>query len=903
MTMARLRNFLPSIRRRKEHDLERELRYHVDHRVDDLRRDGASDDEARRRAAIEFGRVAAVQEDVRDSWRWRWVENAARDLRYAVRTLLRRPAFTLTAVLSLALGVGATTTIYTLFGALVFRSLPVPHAERLVSIGDPSQVGQSWVGTPTIDYVSYPLYQDVRAGSHLLSGIYAAASLNYAAGVLNLELAAPGGDESSAEYPVARAVSGNFFAVLQVPAAAGRTLTDSDDEAGAASVVVLSYAYWQRRFGGDRAIVGRTLRLNGLPVTVAGVGARGFTGDIVGQNADLWVPLSVVGRLGFRDPQLKDRTVSWLQMMGRLAPGVTLLRARAEITTIELNAVRSHLTGVDLADFNHAIATDPPRVESGARGFSAERVTYASALAILMVAVGLLALVVCANLANLTLARAMSRGHELTVRMTLGAARRRLIAQLLAESAVIGVAGAALGVLASIWGASTLLRIADSVAYLDVHLTAGTLAFAAAVTVSAVMLFGLIPAIYATRANAATTLRTQARGLIGVRGWVGRSLVAGQIALSMLLLIGAGLLVQTANRLLNAGLGFDRPHVVVANMHLEKKNDIGNRIDEYRRALEQRLTQVPGVVATTYSHNGLLSGGMSLLDVGIPGVVAPTDSAAEVFVNRVGARYMKALGATLISGRDFGPDDELPAVHHAIIDATMAHAYFQGRDPVGSVISFDSLTYTVVGVVRDIEERGVRADPVRGVYLAQAPSVHPGPNFQVIIRTRSDPAPMLASLRAAIGGVDGTVPFDVVTVTDRLRASVRQDLLLTNMTLAFGLVTLLLAALGLYGVTAYATSRRTSEFGLRMALGASSASVLRMVLREAMVLTAIGIAVGVPVGVAAATLIRHQLFGVSTINPESLAVAAATLTVTALLATWVPARRAASAAPLEALRE
>jgi len=820
---------------------------------------------------------------------------AVQDARYAVRSLRRQPSFALTVILTLALGIGATTTIYTLFDALVFRPLPVPHPERLAIVGDPAKVGSNWFGPPKVSYVSYPLYKDVRDGSHVLSGLYAS-------GAVNVDLVTPGADTAIAEHPTARAVTGSFFSVLELRALAGRMFTSDDDRAAADPVAVLSYAYWQRRFGGERSVVGSTIHLSGVPVTVVGIGPRHFTGDIVGESTDLWLSMSIVPRLPHSQTLLDDRAASWLQMMGRLSPGVTLDRARAEITTVEMNAVRSHLAGQDLIDFNHDVETEPMRVESGARGFSSQRVAYGSALGILMAAVSLLGLVVCANLANLTLARAVARGRELTVRMALGAARRRLIAQLLIESAVVGAVAAALGLLASAWGTSTLLALADSTTFLDVHADARVLAFTTGVTVLSVLLFGLVPALHATRLDAATTLRAGGRGLVGVRGRLGKSLVGAQIALSTLLLVGAGLLVQSARRLLSADLGFDRDHVIAVDIHLGNTNYVGDRLQQYRLELERRAMRVPGVVATSYSHGGLLGRGISVVNIEIPGVVARSDAESSIFANLVGAGYVKATGAALLSGRDFDASDERPGVHRSIIDATMARAYFTNRDPIGQLITVDSVVYTVVGVVRDLEERGVRSAPTRRIYLAQAPGDHPGPSFQLIVRTSGDPARSLEPLRNALRSVDAAVPFDLELVTQRLRASVHESLLLTNTTLAFGLVTLLLAALGLYGVTAYATTRRTSEFGLRMALGASSASVAGMVLREALTITVIGIGIGLPVGVAAARLIRSQLFGVSAVEPASLSVAIVMLVLTALVASWVPARRAAAVAPVDALK-
>jgi len=467
---------------------------------------------------------------------------------------------------------------------------------------------------------------------------------------------------------------------------------------------------------------------------------------------------------------------------------------------------------------------------------------------------------------------------------------------------VIGVVAAALGLLASAWGTSALLSLADSVTFLDVHADPRVLAFTAGVTVLSVLLFGLTPAVHATRLDAATTLRAQGRGLVGVRGRLGKSLVAAQIALSTLLLVGAGLLVQSARRLLNADLGFDRDHVIAVNIHLGNTNYVGDRLQQYREALERQAMQVPGVVATSYTHNGLLGRGLSLVNIEIPGVVARSDAESSIFASLVGAGYVKATGATLLSGRDFDGSDERPGVHHAIINATMARAHFTNRDPLGQLITVDSVVYTVIGVVRDLKERDVRSAPARDIYLAQSAGEHMGPAFQLIVRTSGDPARALQPLREALRRVDAGVPFELEPVTQRLRASVHESLLLTNMTLAFGLVTLLVAALGLYGVTSYATTRRTSEFGLRMALGASPASVTGMVVREALTLTVVGIAIGLPVGVGTARLIRSQLFGVGAVEPASLSIAVVMLVLTALLASWVPARRAAAAAPVDALK-
>jgi predicted permease len=824
-----------------------------------------------------------------------FLEWIVQETRYAIRALRRQPSFALTVILTLAIGIGATTTIFTLFDALVFRPLPVPHPERLAIVGDPAKVGWGWHGSPMIDYVSYPLYQDVKVGSRVFSALYAAGSVD-------VDLLAADTDPRTPEHPSTRAVSGSFFSVLEVSACAGRTFDEQDDRVGAPPVAVLSYSYWQRRFARERSVVGTTLDLNGVAVTVVGIAPRRFAGDIVGESTELWLPMSVVTQLPGSEKLLGDRSASWLQMMGRLAPGATLERARAEVKTVELNAVRSRLAGPALADFDHDIQTDTVQVGSGARGFSSQRGAYASALAILMAGVTLLALVICANLANLTLARGMARRRELTVRMTLGAGRRRLVGQLLTESSVIAVAAAILGLLASMWGTTGLMALAPSVSFLDLEPDRRVFAFTAAVTVFSVLLFGLVPALRASRVDIATTLRAQGRGTMGGHARLGRSLVAAQIAASSLLLLGAGLLVQSARRLLSAELGFDRAHVVVAHMHLGKTTYVGGRLEQYREQVERQALHVPGVLGASYTQEGLFGGGTSLGHVEIPGVVTPMDTASAIYYDRVGAGYLRSTGAALLRGRDFDARDEQPGANDAILDATMARAYFPARDPIGQVITLDSVSHTVVGVVRDMQERGVREAPVRRMYLSQPqPSTRPL-SFELIIRTSGEPTRSVESLRRALRSVDQNVPFDLEPLSQRLRTAVREGLLLTNLTLGFGLATLVIAALGLYGVTAYATARRTSEFGLRAALGAPPASIAAMVLRDALAITVLGLGVGLPAGVIGTRLIRSQMFGVRAIDLPSLTVAVLTLVCAALVASWLPARRAAAASPVDALR-
>ena len=881
-----------------DHELNAEVQFHIEKEAEKYERLGLPRHEALRRARIAFGGVERAKEESRDRRGTLWLERLRQDVRYAARSLVHQPAFTLGVVLTLSIGIGANTTVFTLLDALLLRPLPVGHPEQLVTIGNPRSVHSGWHGSPMVDYVSYPVYTHVRDANHVLSGVYAA-------GDAGISVVAQGGSADEPEHPGGRFVSGNFFSLLGVPAYIGRTIVNDDDAAGQAPVAVISYGYWQRRFGGERSVLGSTMLIGHVPVTIVGITPPGFTGDIVGENADLWLPIALQPVLDPRNDRLGDRRASWLQMMGRLAPGVTLEQARAEITTIELRDIRQHLTALEVADLNHDLESDPLRVEPGARGFSEQRGVYESALLVLMAAVGLVVLVVCANVSNLMLSRAVARAREMTVRMTLGAGRARLVAQLMTESTMLGVVSGALGLLITAWATRSFLAmvaLAGPPIALDVRPDWRVLVFTGGITLLCVAGVGLVPAFRATQLDLATALRAQGRSLLGSRTRVGKVLVVTQIALSTTLLVGVGLLVRSARELLRADLGLDRDRLLIAHVAAGRSQYAGARLQAFREQMSQAAGRVPGVVATSYSQEGLFSGGESLGHVDIPGVVTKADSQAAVNYDRVGPRYFRVLGATLLRGRDFEPRDAEPGANAAIIDQTMAKKYFPQSDAIGRTVTLDSVTYSIVGVVRDVQEENVRGAPVRRIYLSQPEPGNKPAGFELVVRVGDDPVQYVASLRQSLRAAAGSIPVSVAPLDDRIRQSLTQDLLLTRVTAFFGIVALLLAAIGLYGVTAYATSQRTSEFGLRIALGAEPGAVGRIVAREALRLALLGVLIGVPAGVAATQLIKAQTFGVGSIDLLSLSAAVIVLIATALIAALGPALRASRVAPIEALR-
>src|SRR5256886_8131691 len=562
-----------------EQELDDELRFHIEREAEKYERQGMSHEPALRRARLAFGGVEQVKEASRDMRGIARLESIVRDLRYAMRSLKSRPAFTLTVIATLALGIGANTAIFTLVDALVLRPLPVLHPEQLVIVSDPAEVNTNNVGLPLTDYVSVPLYRDVRARNTVFTDMYA----NGESGTLDVQMGP--GTNATAEQPHARFVTGNFFSVLGVPAYAGRTFTAAEDETpGEDPVAVLTYDYWQGRFSGSSAAIGSVMRVNDVAVTIIGVTPPGFHGDIVGQPIDFWLPMMMHPAIQPRQDMIDDRAWSWVVMMGRLKPGVTLEQARQEVSAIEANAIRDNVSGRELSRFEDNLKDAPIQVVSGARGFSARRAEYGKALWVLMAAVRLGILVVCANVSSLMLARLVARNREMTVRMTLGAGRGRLMQQMLVEGTLLAIVSSVLGLFAATWGARVLLVSvsASSPIAIDTTPDARVLAFTAAVTLACVLLFGLLPAFRATQVDLATSLRAQGRSLMGAArvGSVpfGRALVVAQIALSTLLLIGGALLVRSMQQLLHSDLGVDRDHVVAVRVRTGRAPSFGGRL-------------------------------------------------------------------------------------------------------------------------------------------------------------------------------------------------------------------------------------------------------------------------------------------------------------------------------------
>jgi len=837
-------------------------------------------------------------------------DEISQDLRYAVRTLLRSPVFTLVAALSLALGIGANTAIFSLINALLLRSLPVQEPARLVALGDPSRTGGVSEGNVRSDLFSYPMYQRMREQNRVFTGLFASGRVSR----LVIGDGGDGGDaRGTAETARGRMVSGNFFSVLGVPAARGRTFTAEEDRApGASPVVVISHDYWRRRFAGEAGIVGRVVKLNGSPFTVIGVTPPGFFGDVVGRPTEVWIPLTMELQVNPGRPYLDRWDTSWLLLMGRLKPGISLAQARVESRDLFSRIVTE--AGPKIPEQLQP-GPDQKKVEvtPGGAGFSPFRREFSQPLLTLMAIVGLVLLVACANVANLMMERAMARQKEIAVRLSLGAGRARLIRQLLTESLLLSALGGALGIFFALWAGPALLKLAGgtSAIGLDIAPDFRILAFTAGIALLTGVLFGLAPAWRATRVDLAPVLKKGSRSVAGSgakagRWPIGKILVVSQFALSLLLLMGAGLFIRSLRNLEHLDLGYERDSLALLRLDPVAAGYQGERLlQTFPLQILERLKALPGITAVTFSENGIFSGTESDTTVRIEGFKAAPEDTVNVAYDRVGPEYFQAVGIPLLLGRDIGVSDRAGTARVAVINEALAKAYFSGRSPLGRHIVSTGppdVTYEIVGVARDVRDHDLRGPVPPRAYLALLQSDTPASAFNVEIRTRA-PLAVIEPARQAVRAYDPDLPLvSAQPLSAMIGDSINHERLIAKLSAVFGLMALLLAALGLYGVVSYTIARRTNEIGIRMALGAARRDVLWMVLRETMLLALLGVAIGVPAALAATRLISSRLFGLSAADPGTLIAATVILLGVALVAGAIPGSRATRVSPTQALR-
>ena len=837
------------------------------------------------------------------------MDTLLQDVRYGLRMLRKNPAFTAVAVITLALGIGANTAIFSLINALLLKMLPVKNPTELVVIGDPAGVHSRSSGTPQIRYFSYQMYRAFRDNTSAFSGMLVSGEVN------RTKVTKDGADISTSAD--AMLVSGNYFSVLGVEPFMGRVLTPDDDDAkGKHPVAVVSYDFWKQKLNQDRGIVGQTISLNNYPYTILGVAPAGFYGDTVGDNQEFWVPIMMQEQLMPGRQLLETVNVSWLHIIARLKPGVSVDRARANVNVAFKQFVNgpegAKLSAGDKEEMRKASVDAVP----GGKGFSDLRKDFFAALMLLMTIVALVLLIACVNVANLLLARAASRQREIAVRLAMGAARTRLIRQLLTESLLLAFAGGAGGLLVAQWGTTALVRLAvspSSAEALDMHPDRVVLAFTAAVCVTAGLLFGLVPAFKSLRVDLTPTLKDRSKQAPPGRAFVrlnwGKVLVASQVSLSLLVLFGAGLLVRTLSNLKNLDLGYDREHLLQIRTDPVAAGYKGQQVVNFANEITSRLATLPGVRGATMSKNGLFAGSDSGADVKFEGYAPPAGDDAQAHWDWAGPNYFSALGIPLLLGRDIGEHDTAASPKVAVINETMARFYFGKANPIGRHMWTDEdedhgQAIEIVGVARDARGMTLRGVMERRFYRPFAQTSQSSmANVVFIVRTAGDPTAVGDAARKVLTSVNANVPILWVRSVDtRVNDVLSTETMIARLSSFFGALALLLACVGLYGVMSYTVNGRTKEIGLRMALGAQRTAVLWMVLREVMKVVLAGIVVGVPAALAASQFLRSMLFGLNPSDPLSLALVILLLGVVALLAGLIPARRATKVDPMVALR-
>jgi putative ABC transport system permease protein len=748
---------------------------------------------------------------------------------------------------------------------------------------------------------SYPLYEQLRDHNHVFRGL-----LTVSKTPLRLT------DEPEGEGAKGRYVSGNFFEVLGVQPLLGRTIVPEDDrvsEGGGNSVMLISYGLWQRRFGGDPAASGKTLPVEGKPFTVIGVMPPEFFGLQVGDTLDFVIPIANETKIRPKT-WLADGFVGWLSVVGRLKPGVSRAGASADLEVIFRQVTQAQAGGIRDAHNRELFLSRRVGLTPAANGLSALRDQFSRPLLILMAVVGLVLLIACANVANLLLGREAARRKEMAVRLALGAGRGRLVRQLLTESLLLSVSGGLLALLFAWWGSAflvTMMANGKTPLHLEMHADARVLAFTAAMSILTCVLFGVVPAFRSTHLDAGPALKEGGRSL-GTgpsRVWFSKVLVMVQVALSLVLLVGAGLFLVTLRNLRTMDAGFERGGILLASLVPGSAGLRGARLEGFYEALLQRIDGLPGVRASSLSLITPIAGGGVDLTAKVEGYTPQPHEDTDVYVNRVSPGYFATFGTALLEGRDFDWHDRASSPLVAIVNETMARYYFHNASPLGHWVALgDGKPAQIVGVVADARYTSLREPIHRTAYLdafQKLPAMDD--SLRLEVRAAGDPLQFIRAIRTEIQRLGGNIPLKSETTFDRLiDESLIQERLMATLSGFFGGLALLLAAIGLYGVLAYAVGRRTSEIGIRMALGADRRNMLWLVLRETVGLVIGGIVVGLPVTIAGTRLIEKLLFGLTPADPLTMALAILVMLIVALAAGYLPARRASSIDPMIALR-
>jgi predicted permease len=888
-----------------DRELEEEMRFHLEMKAHENAEAGMESEEARYAAQRQFGNQTLLLEASREMWGVRPIETLFQDLRFGLRMLRKHPGFTLIAALSLALGIGANTAIFSLINTALLKPLPVKDPNRLVffTFAGPDGVGIRF---------NFPLIEQFAKDNQSFTDVVTTSI------TADWRMLEPGAGRET-ELAQATRVSGNYFAMLGVGAVIGRMITEADDSAsGPQPVAVISYNFWKRRFGLDGNVVGKKITLDNYPFTIVGVAPEGFFGFEVGDNPDVWFPLRMTPLLPSGNQILTNRNAWVLRVMARLKPGVSREQAQAEMDAV----LRRHLSEVEPA---RAAGFTPSqrrnyfersiRLEAGSRGYSPLRKTLTRPLLALMIIVGFVLLIACANVASLSLTRAAVRSKEFAVRSALGAGRLRLMRQLLIESLSLAMLSGALGLPLSYWGArlSLFYLPRQTAAALDIGFDLRVIGFTMAVSFFTALLFGVVPALRATRLDLHSAMTDATSGGANhSRMLLRKSLVVTQVALSLCLLIGAGLFVRSLQNLRNLDAGFDRENVVLFELDTLAKYAAPQRLDLLRQ-LFAKLEALPGARAASRAQFSLLSGATTTMRIAVDGQDQRPDADMTCHQLWVGPKFFMTMGIPLLRGRDFNAQESQPiqptspnASLAAVINQAMAREYFGARDPIGRRFrlqegAYKNLPIEVVGIAKDTKYANLREQSPRTFYLSffQAPNDGGG---TYMLRTLDATTNAKAIERIAHELDPQLQALNLRTMNDVVEDSLAQERFVARLGGFFGLSALLLACVGLYGALSYATTCRTREIGIRLALGASRNEALKLILKQGMRLVLAGTALGILSALAVSRAMKAMLFGLSAADPTTYVAAPLLLMLVALLACYLPARRATKVDPVIALR-
>ena len=829
------------------------------------------------------------------------------DLRYGLRMLGKSPGFTAIAVLTLALGIGANTAIFSFTDQILLRNLPVPNPQQLVVLSSPGpHNGHTWSDSAgDAQSFSYPMYKDLRARADVFSGLLACRGVD-------VNVAGRGTTQSAH----GELVSGNFFDALEVQPALGRVFTDSDETApGANPVAVLSYGYWTRQFGADPSVLNKLLIVNGVPLTVVGVAREGFDGVQIGDTPDVFIPVTMKTQMMSTEGHtLEDHSDFWLPVVGRLKPGISRARAQASLQPIYASLLKedAKVRGGFPRDVLRRYTSKPLLLTSGAHGRLVLQQDAEEPLLVLMSMVGLVLLIACANLAGLLVARGEARQREIAVRLALGAGRGRLVRQLLTESLLIGIAGGAVGITLASWCLNAMVGAIPpdkGMHGLANSLDFRVLLFAIALAVLTSVLFGLAPAMRATRVDLHSTLKEQGSSVSEGRSNVRlrQVLIVAQVALTAVLLVGAGLFARTLVNLEHANLGVNTGNILQFSVRPDLNGNSPAQALEFANRARQEIAAAPGVRSVSVSAIPIFADDDASFNITPQGYAMRPEEDTNVQDDWIGPNYFSTMGIPLIAGREFNDADNATSQKVIIINEKLARKYFAGENPIGMHIGQGAgkstkLDMEIVGVVADSKWDGARDTISPFLYRPYAQDPNLG-RLVFYVRTERDPAAMAATLHSVIARLDPNLPMNNMrTLDEQVSDSMFNDRLVATLSVSLALLAALLAALGLYGVLAYVVARRTREIGIRMALGGQRADILRLVLGQGAWLTVIGGAIGIVAALGVTQWIASLLYGVNPRDPLTFVAVIALLALVSGAACYLPAQRAMRVDPMVALR-